>query len=277
MSYLVPTDLAAALAGLARPGVQVIAGGTDWFPRTGERLTDAPLVDIMALPGFRGIAHGPDGWRIGAATSWTDILHCPLPAGFDALKLAAREVGSVQIQNAGTLAGNLCNASPAADGVPPLLAMDAGVELVSARGTRHLPLGRFILGPRRTALASGELVSAITVPDTGAGGRSTFIKAGARSYLVISIAMLAARIECAADGAITAARLAVGSCGPVACRLRALEALLIGATADTLPEITAADLPELAPLDDHRASATYRRAAVAEMAARALADFVGPR
>ena len=99
---------------------------------------------------------------IGARTTWTDLVRHPLPPAFDALKQAAREVGSVQIQNVASVAGNLCNASPAADGVPPLLALDAEVELRSARRARAcLPLGDFILGNRRTALQAGELVTAI--------------------------------------------------------------------------------------------------------------------
>ncbi len=272
MSYLTPTDMTGALAGLDRPGVQVIAGGTDWFPRQGERLTDADLLDITALPGLSGITKTAAGWRIGGATTWTQILRADLPPAFDALKLAAAEVGSVQIQNAGTVAGNLCNASPAADGVPPLMILGAEVELVSARGTRTLALSDFILGPRRTALTSGELLAAITVPDAGATGRSTFAKAGARTYLVISIAMLAVRLDLDGDR-IAAAALAAGSCGPVACRLCTLEARLTGATLSDLPGITAADFPELSPIDDHRASAAYRLAALAEMCTRALTSL----
>ncbi|OWK20271.1 hypothetical protein AJ88_32385 [Mesorhizobium amorphae CCBAU 01583] len=100
---------------------------------------------------MRGIAETDNHWLVGARTTWTDLIRYPLPAAFDALKQAACEVGSVQIQNVASIAGNLCNASPAADGVPGLLVLDAEVELRSAQATRHLPLQEFILGNRRTA------------------------------------------------------------------------------------------------------------------------------
>ena len=153
-------------------------------------------------------------------------MAAPLPGGFDALKAAAREVGSVQIQNRGTVAGNLCNASPAADSVPPLLALDAGVELTSPRGARLMPLADFILGNRRPSGAD-EILTAILVPRT-IDGPSAFLKLGARRYLVISIAMVAAALERDGDGAIAEARIAVGSCSAVAQRLPAARARLIG-------------------------------------------------
>ncbi len=156
MSYLTPTTLDDALGALSGSGpVSVIAGGTDWFPALGERSFDGTLLDVTRVAGMRGISVQETGWRIGGATTWSDILRADLPPAFDGLRLAAREVGSVQIQNAGTVAGNICNASPAADGVPPLLSLDAVVELSSARGVRRLPLSEFITGVRRTARADG--------------------------------------------------------------------------------------------------------------------------
>src|SRR6185312_12387938 len=107
------------------------------------------VVDLSALATLRGIRFERDHIRIGGRTTWTDIIRADLPPAFAGLQAAAREVGSVQIQNSGTIAGNLCNASPAADGVPPLVAFDAEVELISQRGTRRLPLAQFITGNRR--------------------------------------------------------------------------------------------------------------------------------
>src|SRR4029077_16016992 len=105
--------------------------------------------DISALGELRGVSTEANYIRVGGLTTWSDIIRTPLPRCFDALKSAAREVGSVQIQNRGTVAGNLCNASPAADGVPPLLALDAEVELVSKVGVRRMPLADFIVGNRK--------------------------------------------------------------------------------------------------------------------------------
>ena len=125
----------------------------------------------------------------------------------------------MQIQNTGTIAGNLCNASPAADGAPPLLILDAEVELRSVEIARHVPLGEFILGNRKTALRADELMTAIRVPISAVEGQSASLKLGARRYLVISIAMVAARVVTADDGTIRKAAIAVGSCSAVAQRL----------------------------------------------------------
>ena len=142
--YLKPKTLDEALSLLASPGGQILAGGTDFYPALGERLPQGRVVDITALGEIRGISTEKEWIRIGGLTTWSDVIRAPLPRCFDALKAAAREVGSVQIQNRGTVAGNLCNASPAADGVPPLLALDAEVELASAAGTRRMPLDQFL-------------------------------------------------------------------------------------------------------------------------------------
>ncbi len=150
----------------------------------------------------------------------SDVLAADLPSCMDGLKAAAREVGAWQIQNAATVAGNLCNASPAADGVPPLLALNAAVTVQSATGSRTMPLQHFILGNRRTALAPGEMLTHIHVPAHDPRTRSVFLKLGARRYLVISIAMVSAVVLCARDGTIADLRVAVGACSAVrnACR-----------------------------------------------------------
>lgn len=272
MPFHAPKSLTEAFAALDQPGIAVIGGGTDWFAQAGDRLAGRPLLDVRGLPGFRGISWQGGRCRLGAATRWADVARADLPPAFDALRAAAREVGSIQIQNAGTIAGNLCNASPAADGVPPLLVLDAEVELVSRAGVRVLPLERFILGPRRTALRPGELVSAVLVPDVA--GRSGFLKIGARRYLVISIAMVAGLVRVEA-GRLAELRLAVGSCSPVARRLATLEARLAGwDVSRPLPQVTPDLLPELSPIADVRASAEYRLEAVAEAVQRLLTRLV---
>ena len=170
-------------------------------------------------------------------------------------------MGGRQIQSRASVGGNLCNASPAADGVPPLLALDAEVELAGPSGTRRLPLASFITGNRRTALGPGELMVAIHVPRPAHDARSAFLKLGARRYLVISIAMAAATLEID-GGRIAVARVAVGACSAVARRLPALEAALIGAPVDPRlgNRIDKAQLAPLSPIDDVRGSAAYRRA-----------------
>jgi CO/xanthine dehydrogenase FAD-binding subunit len=252
----------------------VLAGGTDHFPaRVGERRSE-DILDLTGLDELRGIRRTASGWRIGATTTWTDVLQAKLPPLFDVLRLAAREVGGMQIQNAGTVAGNVCNASPAADGVPALLALDATVELASAAGGRTLPLGEFIVGPRRTALRPDEIVAALHVPAPRAAAHSHFLKLGARKYLVISIAMVAAVIETERK-VVQASRVAVGACGPVAARLGDLEEALRGKKADgRLGEIVdGAHLAPLRPIDDIRGSAAYRREAALTLVRRALNEL----
>ncbi len=277
--YLRPTDLRAALEALRAQPFAVLAGGTDHYPaRVGKPLTD-DVLDLGALIELRGIAEHPDHWRIGAMTTWTDVLEAThLPPLFDGLRLAAREIGGVQIQNAGTLCGNLCNASPAADGVPPLLALGARVELRSATTTLTLALEDFILGPRRTALQAGQLMTAILVPKPARAAAGHFLKLGARRYLVISIAMASAVIETDDNRIVTAARVAVGSCSPVARRLPALETALLSRPADGQlgAVVEASQLAPLAPIDDVRASREFRLDATFTLLRRLL-DELGAR
>ncbi len=271
--YLRPVRLDEALQALTRRRT-VLAGGTDFYPARVGRAIDEDILDITAIDELRGISETADGWRIGATTTWSELLDTPLPALFDGLKLAAREIGGRQIQNAGTLAGNLCNASPAADGVPPLLALDAEIELAGPVGERRLPLGAFITGNRRTALGPGELMVAIHVREPAREALSGFLKLGARRYLVISIVMAAATLEID-GGRIAAARVAVGACSAVAQRLPLLEAVLAGASFDRrLGNLVERDhLAPLAPIDDVRASAAYRHDATLTVLRRLLSGF----
>lgn len=277
MTYHRPNQLSEALR-LAATGAKLLAGGTDLLPaQQGRDLTGAVL-DLTAIKALRGISQTPEGWRIGATTRWSDVLNADLPPAFDALKQAAHEVGSVQIQNSGTIAGNLVNASPAADGVPALLVLAARVELTSAQGTRLVALADFITGVRRTALAAGEIVTAIHIPRAAGQGVSAFRKLGARKYLVISIAMVAVRLELA-QGHITAAAVAVGACSPVARRLTGFETALLGQSAGKPARWRAGLLADIAriltPIDDIRADAAFRATAVAELVDQAIHDAAG--
>ena len=278
-SYLRPAELDEALAALAAGHRVVLAGGTDYYPaRVGQPLDD-DVLDITALAALRGITDAGDHWRVPALVTWSELIAADLPPLFDGLKLAAREIGGMQIQNTATVCGNLCNASPAADGVPNLLAIDARVELSSTRGRRIIPVSEFVLGNRTTARGPDELVTAIYVPKPASQARSTFLKLGARRYLVISIVMVAAVVESDAGGVIGVARVAVGSCSAVALRLPALEAAIAGhRLAPTLANLVVADhLAPLSPIGDIRGTAAYRRAAALTLVRRALAALAAPR
>ncbi len=273
--YARPSQLADALAMLETGGFSILAGGTDFYPARVGRPVDVNVLDITRLAELRGIDFRAGTLRIGAAVTWSDLLATDLPPVFDGLKAAAREVGGMQIQNAGTVVGNLCNASPAADGVPPLLALDAEVDLASASGTRRMHLRDFVLGNRMTARAPQELVVAVHVPAWAANARSSFLKLGHRKYLVISIAMVAACIAVDQDGRIARCGLAVGACSVAAKRLSMLETSLIGmraadAAASVLPE----HLASLTPIDDVRGTGAYRRDAALTLLQRAIAQAV---
>lgn len=278
--YLRPTQLEAALAELARAPCTVVAGGTDVYPAWVGSEPRGPLLDVSGLPDARGVdgISDPASLRIGALTTWSDLVRSPLPAYLRALVQAAREVGGIQIQNRGTVGGNLCNASPAADGVPPLLALDAQVELTSQRGRRRLPVDRFVLGNRRTARAQDELLTAVVVPARSPNATSVFLKLGHRRYLVISIVMVAVALDFDAQDRVTYCGTGVGSCSAAAQRLPGLEQGLLGVARPAVPArgralLDAGALAPLAPIDDVRATRAYRLAAARDLLDRALTEL----
>lgn len=277
--YLRPKTLDEAVSLLASSSGSILAGGTDFYPALGERLPQGRVVDITALREIRGISFETGQVRIGGLTTWSEVIRTPLPRCFDALKAAAREVGSVQIQNRGTVAGNLCNASPAADGVPPLLALDAEVELASAQGRRRLLLDEFLAGNRKTLRRQDEILAAVLVPRRIEHAASAFLKLGARRYLVISISMVAAVVQANEEGCVAEAHVAVGSCSAKALRLRELERDLVGARleAGIGAAVKGEHLAALSPIDDVRATARYRRDASLTLVRRALEACVGAR
>src|SRR5687767_11693873 len=181
--YLRPTSLDEALDALAERRWTMLAGGTDIYPAHVGRPIVEDVLDVTGLRELREISVDDELIRIPALATWTDIVRTDLPPAFDGLKVAARSIGGVQIQNRGTLAGNLCNASPAADGLPNLMALDARVELASAGGRREVPVGGFVVGNRRTVRRAEELLTAILVPAPSDSARSTFLKLGSRAYL----------------------------------------------------------------------------------------------
>jgi carbon-monoxide dehydrogenase medium subunit len=278
-----PTSLADALALAARHGAaaRFLAGGTDLVVQIRRgRLAPAHVIDLSAVPGLTGIAGTPeDGLRIGALTTLKTIERHPAFVGGArrALAEAARLVGGHQVRNIGTLGGNVVNASPAADTLPALLALDAEAELVGPGGSRRVPLDAFLLGPGRTDRAPEEVLTAIHLPPLSAASASAFLKAGRRKAMEISVVCAAARLDLGADGRCIAARLALGAVAPTTLRVRAAEALLEGHAPDAgrLAAAAAAAAAATRPLDDVRASAHFRRHLAGVLAGRALATCLG--
>ena len=274
-SYLRPRDLESALAAMAESPRTIVAGGTDYYPARVGRPLDDDVLDVTGIESLKAIEDLGDRYRIGALVTWTRIIEAALPPMFDGLERAAREVGGVQVQNSGTVVGNVCNASPAADGVPNLLALDAEIELASCDATRSVPIGAFITGNRETVRARDEIVTGISIPKPAEGTTSSFLKLGARHYLVISIVMTAGVLEPAPDGTVASLRLAVGSCSAVARRLHALEDALRGRPIDAALQgaVTEDHLAELSPIDDVRGTREYRMDAALTLVRRTMAEL----
>ncbi len=283
-AYLRPSTLIEALTELGARPYTVLAGGTDILSTEAAAVgwgkpgisSNTPIMDISALGDLDGIRSFPDRVEIGALVTWAEIIKSDLPAWFDGMRQAGQRVGGRQIQNRGTLAGNLCNASPAADGVPALLALNARVRLQCRDGSRELAVDEFILGNRRTCLKPGELLSDIILPVPGPGACATFLKLGARNYLVISIAMVSVCLE-VIDGRINDPRIAVGACSEVARRLAGLEARLQDAlVADACGLVQEEDFASLTPIDDIRAPGWYRRHGARILVERAIESLLHP-
>jgi CO/xanthine dehydrogenase FAD-binding subunit len=259
---------------LARTGGKVVAGGTDLLPRMRQRQERYPsLVDISRLP-LDGIRL-EQGWlRIGALATHAGLVASGLiQAWAPALAAAAASVGCPQTRRRGTLGGNLANASPAADTAPPLLALEAEAGLNGLQGPRRVPLAAFFLGPGRTCLAPGEYLEEVRLPCPDGRWGAGFQKLGRRNGMAIAVVSAAACLALDNRGRVRAARLALGSVAPCPVRSPHAEALLAGQSPgpELFRQAGLAALADLAPVDDIRASARYRLAAAAVVAARALA------
>ena len=259
--YYRPDKINEALDSLSREKLTIAAGCTDLLPSTQQDNLGDNILDISGIKSLRNIDFENGFRRIGSGVTWTDIVeNNNLPNCYDMLKECSLQIGSQQIQNLGTIGGNLCNASPAADGVPCLLSLDASIELLSVNGKRVLKLEDFIKGSRKTELQNNEILSAILIPKEAETGRSSFLKLGARKYLVISIAMIACKLNLEKD-IISDIAISVGSCSAVAKRIKSLENLLIGKSIkDELTTIILNYDYEnyLSPINDIRGTNNYR-------------------
>src|SRR5918992_1211184 len=195
MEVLTPRTLDDALRMKSeRPDAVPIQGGTDLMVSLNfDAIRPDAILNLNEVAELRGFARENGGLRLGAGLTYTELLEEPFASELPALAEASRTVGSPQIRNRGTIGGNLGTASPAGDALPPLLVEGAEVELASRRGTRRLPLGDFIVGPKRHALEPDELVTAVVVRPSGA--RQTFMKVGPRNAMVIAVVSLALAVD----------------------------------------------------------------------------------
>lgn len=264
-------DLARRLA----PSARFIAGGTDLVIQINrKKAAPAHLIDISRLPGLAGVAETAEGFSLGALTTYRVIERYPAFQGtLSALVDAAGVVAGHQVRNIATIGGNIVNASPAADFVPPLLALDAELDIIGPDAGRSVALRDFILGAGKTVLGSDEIVSAIRFNRLPANSATAFLKEGRRKAMEISIVCVAARLTLDASGSkCVSARLAVGAVGPKALQPQDAEAYLVGLPAGRTSFQAAGRLAAQAatPISDVRASAEYRRHLVAVLVERAL-------
>jgi carbon-monoxide dehydrogenase medium subunit len=275
-----PRSLPEAFAFLSRYGDQarVLAGGTDLVPKLlkGSLRLEA-VVSLRHVAELRNLGFDPEhGLSIGAGVRHAEVMEHPDVRGrYPALAHALSQLATVQVRNMGTIAGNLCNASPCADSAPILLARDARLEIGSAGGSRALPLSQFFLGPGRTALLPGELVTSVRVAPPPASSGFAFRSISGRSRVDMSAASVAAMVRLE-GGRIAEARVFLGAVGPTALRAVEAEEILRGQVpGDALLERAGeAAAAESKPITDVRATSSWRRRMVSVLTRRALAEAV---
>jgi carbon-monoxide dehydrogenase medium subunit len=256
------------------PDARPLAGGTDLMIQL-ERDQIAPqhVISLARIPHWDTLTVNDD-LTLSAGTTYRQLEKTPALYGqHKALVDAARQIGGVQVRNVATVAGNFCNASPAADAVLPLLVMDAALRLCGPRGERTVPAGEFITGPNQTVLAAGELLREMVVPALPERSVTVFLKAGRRRAMEISIVAAAVRLTLAPGGDVCqTARIAVGAVAPAPLRVRDAETLLEGQrlTPDLIREAAQLAVQATAPISDVRASADYRRHLTGVMVRQAL-------
>lgn len=258
--------------------MKIIAGGTDLMVLMNAHLLDAAeFLDIWRLDELRGISDEGDALRVGALTTYTQLIRSDLiQRHAPALVAASRTIGAIQIQNRGTIGGNIVNASPAGDSLPVLAAYDAEVEIGSARGARRVPFNEFYSGYRRTILQAGELVLAVRIPKLKEGERDFFWKVGTRRAQAISKTVLSAKAQCA-DGRIESISIAVGSVAPTVIRAAETERFLTGAalTAAIIEKARRTIAQEIAPITDLRSTERYRRTVTGNVLGKFLRQLSG--
>lgn len=276
--YIKPKSMDEALDLLGESNnrdVKVYAGGTDVIPRLKSRLIQTPrvLIDLKGIPDLDYIEHNEkDGLRIGALATISSVAHSPLvKENFWMLSQSAGSIASTQVQNRGTIVGNICNAVPSADSAPALLCLGAKLSCASSRGERTIDIEDFFTGPNQTALNPDELVKEIRIPNMPFQGKGTYIKLSPRSRMDLAVVGVGAMIV-QDKGLIQDVRIALGAVAPTPMRAKRAEDVLKGEKVHAKTVLKAAETAsaESKPIDDHRASAEYRKMMVEALVKRAI-------
>jgi CO/xanthine dehydrogenase FAD-binding subunit len=284
MTYQVARSLAEVEERLSRPGEPplIVAGGTDLMVRARQRVARDDVLDVVAVPELRHIALEGDDLVLGAGVTYTDCLTHPLVVrGCPLLTRVAERFASPQIRNVATLGGNIANASPAADGVAALWALDARVAALTPDGPVSRPIAEVVRGPGRLGLPPGSLFTAVRVPAAVPGEGAAFYKLVNRAWpehpMAIAVASVAARLRLDGDGRVVLARVVLGAVAPTPVRAPNAEARLLGCRPDPgrLAEAAAMTSAAALPIADVRASAEYRRDVLPALARSALDAAAG--
>ncbi|MBM4226128.1 MAG: xanthine dehydrogenase family protein subunit M [Gammaproteobacteria bacterium] len=275
LTYNKPTTVDEAVILLQQPqhAARALAGGTDLLVelRSG-RLAAQGIVDLKRIPELRALRAEQDGFRIGAAVSGAELgEHATLKAMWPGVVEAANLIGSTQIQGRASLGGNLCNASPAADSVPALIAAGARCTVAGPGGRREVPVESIVTGPGKTSLVSGEFVVDFVLPAQAARGGDAYLRFIPRTEMDIAVVGVAVNLTLDAAGVCTTARVAVGAVAPTARLVDAAGAALVGTTVDetALNALMAAVRAACAPINDKRGTIEFRTHVAGVLAGRA--------
>ena len=270
-----PDTVEQAVALLAAdPSARPLGGGTDLIVqmRSG-RVAPGAIVDLKRIAGMAGVRRNGEGFVIGAATPCTALkADAALAAAWPGVVEAANLIGSVQVRNRATMAGNLCNASPAADSVPALVAAGATCLVAGPAGTREVPVEAIPVAPGRTSLAPGEFLVEIRLPACPAGGGNAYLRSTPRTEMDIAVVGAGVSLALDASGPCPAARVALGAVAPTVLLVDAAGAALVGTGLDevALDAMAAAVTAACNPIDDKRGTIAYRKAMAGVLARRAV-------
>jgi len=279
--YVQPKTIDEALSLLAKSNgdARLLAGGTDLLPKMKRREITAPayVIDLKAIPDLDYIDYDEEkGLSLGALTTIHAIETSPvIGQKFTILAQAAYTMAAPQVRNRATLAGNICNAVPSADSVPPLLVLEAKLKVMSQKGERILALENFFTGPNETVLTDRELLVEILIPPVPSNTRGIYLKLSPKSSMDLATVGVAALVI-SEDGLCKDMRIALGAVAPTPIRAKKAEGMLRGQRfSDELKERTAQIAAEESrPIDDHRASAQYRREMVQTLVSRAIKQAI---
>ena len=275
LNYAAPDSLDAAVGMLADAGAgaRILAGGTDVLVLLhGDLIEPELIVDIKNIPELTEISVDDGVWRIGAATSGMKLMgHEGFAAAWPGVIEGVALIGSIQVKGRASVGGNLCNASPAADSVPPLIAAGAVANVVGPGGRRDLPVEDVITGPGQTALEAGEMVVSFTFPKRPPHSGDCYLRLTPRTEMDIAVVGAAVNVTLDEGGTCTAARVSLGAVAPTPLLVADAAAALIGTPADdaALEALSEAASAACDPIDDKRGTIAYRIKTAGVMARRA--------